>query len=59
LTFAEDIVRGKAELADCIFNLSQKVTELPQELSGLPNKSAPSSLIKSKISKATKKRIKE
>ena len=59
LTFAEDIVRGEAELADCIFNLSQKVTELSQELSGLPNKPASPSLIKSHISKSTKKRIKE
>ena len=59
LTFAEDVIKGEAELADCIINLSQKGTELPQEMSGLPNKSASPSLVKSHISKAIKKRIKE
>ncbi len=59
LTFAEDVVKGETNLAGCIINLSQKVTELPQELSGLPNKSASPSLVKSHISKAIKKRIKE
>jgi Na+-translocating ferredoxin:NAD+ oxidoreductase RNF subunit RnfB len=32
LTFAEDVVRGEAELADCIFNLSQRSRELRQEM---------------------------
>jgi iron only hydrogenase large subunit-like protein len=58
LTFAEDVVKGETNLAGCIINLSQKVTELPKELSGSPNTSASPSLIKSHISKTTKKRIK-
>ncbi len=28
LTFAEDVVKGEAELTDCLINLSQKLTEL-------------------------------
>jgi iron only hydrogenase large subunit-like protein len=39
LTFAEDVVRGDAEVGDCIFNLPQKFAELSGELSELLNKS--------------------
>jgi hypothetical protein len=38
IAFAEDIVRGDAELTDCIFNLPQKFKELSQEFSELINK---------------------
>ncbi len=40
LTFAEDVVRGEAELTDCIFNLPHRFIELTQELSDLLKKSA-------------------
>jgi iron only hydrogenase large subunit-like protein len=39
LSFAEDVVKGDAEINDCIFNLPQKFAELSKELSGLLNKS--------------------
>jgi hypothetical protein len=39
LTFAEDVVKGDAEISDCIFNLPQKFAELSGELSELLNKS--------------------
>ncbi len=39
LTFAEDVVKGDAEISDCIFNLPQKFAELSRELSELLNKS--------------------
>ena len=55
LTFAEDVVRGDAELTDCILNLSQKLAELPQDLSELPNKSAFISQTKSSPKKTSKK----
>ncbi|MFQ6070189.1 MAG: [Fe-Fe] hydrogenase large subunit C-terminal domain-containing protein [Candidatus Aminicenantales bacterium] len=40
LTFAEDVVRGEAELTDCIFFLPRKFQELTQEISDLLKKSA-------------------
>jgi iron only hydrogenase large subunit-like protein len=55
LTFAEDVVKGEAELTDCIFNLPQKFTELTQELSELLNKSAFLSQAKSSGKKTSKK----
>lgn len=56
LTFAEDVVRGEAELADCIFNLPQKFVELSKEMSELLNKSASIRSIKSNISKGLNKK---
>ena len=38
ITFAEDVVRGEAELLDCIFNLSQRPEKHSQEFSDLVNK---------------------
>lgn len=38
LTFSEDVVRGEAELTDCVFNLPQRFKELSQELSELLDK---------------------
>jgi Fe-S-cluster-containing hydrogenase component 2 len=55
LTFAEDVVKGEAELTDCIFNLPQKFTEMSQELSELINKSAFASQTKSSAKKTSKK----
>lgn len=40
ITFAEDVVRGDAELSDCIFNLPQKFKELSKEFSGLTEEPA-------------------
>jgi iron only hydrogenase large subunit-like protein len=40
LTFAEDVVKGEAELSDCIFNLPHRFIELSQELSELLCKTA-------------------
>ncbi|MFQ6108652.1 MAG: [Fe-Fe] hydrogenase large subunit C-terminal domain-containing protein [Candidatus Aminicenantales bacterium] len=40
LSFAEDVVRGEAELTYCIFNLPKKYRELSKELSELFSKSA-------------------
>jgi hypothetical protein len=56
LTFAEDVVKGEAELSDCIFNLPQKFAELSQELLGLLNKSAIARPLKSNISKTPNKK---
>jgi len=55
LTFAEDVVKGEAELTDCIFNLPQKFADLSQELSELLNKSAFLSQAKSRTKKTSKK----
>ncbi len=41
LAFAEDVVKGDAELADCIFDLPENREKLTQELSKLLNKSKP------------------
>jgi hypothetical protein len=38
LAFAEDVVKGDADLTDCIFDLSDNMEELSQELSKLLNK---------------------
>lgn len=54
MTFAEDIIKGDAELTDCIFNLPQKFTELSQELSELLHKS---DFLKPDISDSGKKQI--
>jgi hypothetical protein len=56
LAFAEDIVKGEAELIDCIFNLPQKFAELSQELSKLLDKSVSLNSIRSNISKAQNKK---
>jgi len=55
LTFAEDVVRGEAELTDCIFNLPQRIKELSPELSELLNKSVSPKLNNSGIKKEKKK----
>ena len=47
--FAEDVVKGEAELTDCIFKLPQKFTELSQELLELLTKSASARSIKFNI----------
>ena len=58
ITFAEDVVRGDAQLTNCIFNLPQRFKELSQEFSKLFNK--PVSLNSSKSSaKKTGKKGKE
>ncbi|MFP4082305.1 MAG: [Fe-Fe] hydrogenase large subunit C-terminal domain-containing protein [Candidatus Aminicenantes bacterium] len=58
LTFAEDVVRGEAELNDCIFNLPQRFNELSQELSNLLNKSSFITLTQPKRKKYKRKRKK-
>ncbi len=55
ITFAEDVVRGEAELTDCIFNLPRRYKELTQELSELLNKSAVLNQAKSGAKKQSKK----
>lgn len=55
LTFAEDIVKGEAELSDCIFNLPNKFKKLSQEFSELFNKSTFLSQAKSSVKKTSKK----
>ncbi|MFC2164002.1 [Fe-Fe] hydrogenase large subunit C-terminal domain-containing protein [Acidobacteriota bacterium] len=54
ITFAEDIVRGEAELTDCIFNLPKKFATLSQELSKMLDKSVSLNSIRSNIDKAQK-----
>ncbi len=49
LTFAEDVVKGDAELGECIFNLPQKFADLSQELLKLFNQSAIARSRKAKI----------
>ncbi len=49
LTFAEDVVKGEAELSDCIFSLPQKFTELSQEVRELLNRVTSRRQIKSHI----------
>jgi iron only hydrogenase large subunit-like protein len=56
LAFAEDVVKGEAELTDCIFNLPQKFSALSQELSELLQKSASLGSIRSSNNKAPKKK---
>jgi hypothetical protein len=55
LTFAEDVVRGEAELTGCIFNLPKKFKEISQEFSELLNKPAFLSQAKSSAKKQAKK----
>ncbi|MFQ5721016.1 MAG: [Fe-Fe] hydrogenase large subunit C-terminal domain-containing protein [Candidatus Aminicenantales bacterium] len=56
LAFAEDVVRGKAELTDCIFNLPQRFRELSQELSELLERTIYLIPSKSKVPNGKKKR---
>jgi iron only hydrogenase large subunit-like protein len=49
LAFAEDVVKGEAELGDCIFSLPQKFTELSQEVLELLNRVTSRRQIKSHI----------
>jgi len=56
LTFAEDVVKGEAELSGCIFNLPQRFSELSQELWELLNKSAISRPLNSYVSKTLHKK---
>lgn len=55
LAFAEDVVRGDAELTDCVFNLPQKFTDLTKELSKLLNKSISLKPARSALKKQEKK----
>lgn len=56
LTFAEDVVRGEAEITDCVFNLPQKFIELSQGMSALLKKPAFLSQSKSRAKKTKKER---
>jgi len=56
ITFAEDIVKGEAELTDCIFNLPKKFAALSQELSKMLDKSVLLNSIRSNINKAQNKK---
>jgi hypothetical protein len=55
LTFAEDVVKGEAELTGCIFNLPQRFKKISQEFSELLNKPAFLSQAKSSAKKTSKK----
>jgi iron only hydrogenase large subunit-like protein len=59
MTFAEDVVRGKAERTDCVFNLPQKFRELSKELSALLDKSVSLNPIMSKGTKGKKGKTKK
>jgi Na+-translocating ferredoxin:NAD+ oxidoreductase RNF subunit RnfB len=54
-TFAEDVVKGEAELTNCIFNLPQRFKDLSQELSELLNKSTFLRQTKSRTKNTSKK----
>jgi hypothetical protein len=54
LTFAEDVVRGETELADCVFKLPQRSRELRHEMFEPPEKSFPSNPASSKGEKKKK-----
>ncbi len=55
LTFAEDVVKGEAELIDCIFNLPQRFKEPSQDFSELLKKQICLSQTKSSPKKTSKK----
>ncbi len=55
ITFAEDVVRGDAQLTNCIFNLPQRFKELSQEFSKLFNKPVSLNSNKSSAKKTGKK----
>jgi Fe-S-cluster-containing hydrogenase component 2 len=55
LAFAEDVVRGDAQLIDCIFNLPQRFEELSQEFSELFKKPVSLNSRKSRAKKTGKK----
>jgi Fe-S-cluster-containing hydrogenase component 2 len=54
LAFAEDVVKGDADLTDCIFDLSDNMEEFSQELSDLLNKTLPLNFNRSNIHKSKK-----
>jgi Fe-S-cluster-containing hydrogenase component 2 len=54
LAFAEDVVKGDADLTDCIFDLSDNMEEFSQELSDLLNKTLPLNFNGSNIHKSKK-----
>lgn len=54
ITFAEDVVKGEAQLSDCIFNLPHRFRELTQELSNLLDKTASLNPAKPKAKKHKK-----
>jgi hypothetical protein len=56
LAFAEDVVKGDADLTDCIFDLSDNMEELSQELSKLFNKSVSLNLNSSSNHKSQNKK---
>ena len=55
ITFAEDVVKGEAEITDCVFNLPQKFTELSEEFSELLKKPSFQNHTKSRPQKKGKK----
>jgi len=59
LTLAEDIVKGDAQLTDCIFNLPQEFADLSQELSEILEKSASFRSVPRGFSKAINKKEKK
>ena len=58
MALAEDIVKGEAQLTDCIFNLPQEFAELSQELSEILEKSASFRSVKHGFTKAINKKEK-
>ena len=56
LAFAEDVVKGEARLADCIFNLPQRFKELSRELVELLDKSASLHPVKSHFGRTSNKK---
>ncbi len=59
LTFAEDLVKGEANLTDCIFNLSNNLEELSPKLSEFLDKPISSESTKPDTRRAQKRRKKE
>jgi Fe-S-cluster-containing hydrogenase component 2 len=56
LAFAEDVVKGEADLTDCIFDLSDNMEELSKELSDIFNESILINLNNSYINKSKNKK---
>jgi iron only hydrogenase large subunit-like protein len=56
LAFAEDVVKGDADLTDCVFDFSDNMEEMSQELSKLFNKSSSINLNSSSNHKSQNKK---
>ncbi len=52
LAFAEDVVKGEADLTDCIFDLPDNMEELSEVLSGIMNESGSTDLKRPHINKS-------